>query len=389
MENPFHYGEVVTGTYFTDRKSELEELVADIHNGQNLVIISPRRYGKTSLVFQSLERLKQEGILVAYLDLFRTPTKDRFADHLAEAIYSGLVAPLERIWQRAIDVFQKLPIRPKITINQDGTPSFEFAAGVRERDIDRTIEGLLALPGQIARERRRRAALVIDEFQEVIGIDPHLPALMRAVFQLQGEVAHVFLGSRRHLMERVFTDENEPMYRLAKPMLLREIDVEDFALFIHERFAATGQMITDDAVQRILEVTAGHPHDTQELCYFTWAVAEAERKSATRELVEKALDRVIEAENARYTTLWEGLSRHRRLVLTALIAGGGKAVYSEEYRRQYRLGAASSVQRTLAYLVERELVEFSSDGTYSIPDVLLRAWIAHTVVRRGAVGSDS
>lgn len=387
MENPFHYGEVVTGTYFTDRKPELAELIADIHNGQNLVIISPRRYGKTSLVFQSLERLKQEGILIAYLDLFRTPTKDRFADHLADEIYSGLVAPVERLWQRAIDVFQKLPIRPKITINHDGTPSFEFTAGEREREIDRTIESLFALPGQIARERRRRVALVIDEFQEVISIDPHLPSLMRAVFQLQSEVAHVFLGSRRHLMERVFTNKNEPMYRLAKPMLLREISAEDFAPFIHERFMATGQRITSEGVQRILDVTEGHPHDTQELCYFAWAIAEAEEMTATPRVVERALDHVIEAENARYTTLWEGLSPHRRLLLAALVAGGGKAVYSEEYRRRQRLGAASSVQRTLAHLVERELVEFSSDGTYSVPDVFLRAWIARTVMRHSETGN--
>lgn len=386
MENPFHYGEVVTGTYFTNRKSELAELIADVRNGQNLVIISPRRYGKTSLVFQSLDQLKQEGILVAYLDLFRTPTKDRFADHLAEAIYSGLVAPLERLWQRAVDVFQKLPIRPKITINQDGTPSFEFTAGERERDIDRTIESLLALPGQIARERQRRVALVMDEFQEVIGIDSHLPSLMRAVFQLQSNVAHVFLGSRRHLMQRVFTDDNEPMYRLAKPMLLRGIGPEDFAPFIRERFATTSQRITDDAVRRILSITEGHPHDTQELCYFTWALAQAEGKEATPDLVEQALDHVVDAENARYTTLWEGLTPHRRLVLAALVAGGGKAIYSEQYRRQYRLGAASSVQRTLAYLVDRELAEYSSDGTYSVPDVFLRAWVARVATRQRAPG---
>lgn len=386
MENPFHYGEVVTGTYFTNRKAELAELAADIHNGQNLVIISPRRYGKTSLVFQALGSLKQEGILVAYLDLFRTPTKDRFADHLAEAIYSGLVAPLERLWQRAVDVFQKLPIRPRITINQDGIPSFEFTMAERERDIDRTIEGLLALPGQIARERQRRVALVMDEFQEVISIDPHLPSLMRAVFQLQGEVAHVFLGSRRHLMQRVFTSGNEPMYRLAKPMLLHEISAEDFGPFIRERFSSTGQRITDDAVQLILDITNGHPHDTQELCYSAWAIAQVEGATATPEMVQQALDHVIEAENARYTILWEGLSAHRRLLLAALAAGSGKAIYSEAYRRRHRLGAASSVQRTLAYLIERDLVELSPDGVYSIPDVFLRAWVTHTFMSNGAKG---
>ncbi|MBI4492205.1 MAG: ATP-binding protein [Chloroflexi bacterium] len=386
MENPFRYGEVATGVYFTDRSVELAELQADIRTGQNVVIISPRRFGKTSLVFQALELLKQEHVLVAYIDLFRTPTKDRFADHLADTIYSGLVAPFERVWQRAVDVFQKLPIRPKVTVNPDGTPSFEFAAGERSRDIERTIEGLLALPGQIASERKRRVALVLDEFQEVVAIDPHLPALMRAVFQFQGEVAHVFLGSKRHLMQRVFTDENEPMYKLAKPFPLREISAEDFAPFIRERFAATGQRIAEEAVRRVLATTDGHPHDTQELCYFTWSLAQAEGAEATPEVVDRALARVIEAEDARYTTVWEGLSPHQRLVLAALVVGA-EAVYSEAYRRRHRLGAASAVQRSLERLVERELVEFSPRTGYRVPDVFLRAWIARVTAPNGGTGS--
>ncbi|HEV2126707.1 MAG TPA: hypothetical protein VGW38_28445 [Chloroflexota bacterium] len=108
MENPFRYGEVARGTYFTNRRNELAELTADIRNGQNVVIISPRRYGKTSLVFQAIDDVRAGGALVAYLDLFRTPTLALFADHLATAIYDGLVAPFERVWQRALDFFQRL-----------------------------------------------------------------------------------------------------------------------------------------------------------------------------------------------------------------------------------------------------------------------------------------
>ena len=375
MGNPFRYGEVATGVHFTDRSAELAELEADIHNGQNIVIISPRRYGKTSLIFEALDHLRNQRVLVAYLDLFRTPTKDRFADHLADALYGGLVAPLERVRQRAIDIFQKLPIRPRVTINPDGTPSFEFTGGVRSRDIDRTIESLLALPGQIAHDRKRRVALVLDEFQEVMTLDPHLPALMRAVFQLQGEVAHVFLGSKRHLMQRVFTDENEPLYRLAKPLLLREIKAEDFAPFIRERFVTSGQRITDEAIQRILTITEGHPHDTQELCYFAWSIGQSVGDAVTPVLVDQALTRVVKAEDARYTTLWEQLAPTQRLVLTALVTGSGEGIYSEEYRRQHRLGAASTVQKALQRLMERELIEFDARGTYRVPDVFLGAWI--------------
>jgi AAA+ ATPase superfamily predicted ATPase len=374
MENPFRYGEVATGEYFTDRAAELSDLEASIRSGQNVVVISPRRFGKTSLVTRAVEHLRRERVLVAYLDLLRTPTKDRLADHLASAIHDGLVAPVERVWQRAIDVFHRLPIRPRVTVNPDGTPSFEFAAGERHRDIDRTIESLLELPGRIAAERKRRVALVLDEFQEVIAIDPHLPALLRAIFQFQGEVAHVFLGSKRHLMQRVFTDENEPLYRSAKPLLLRPIPRAEFAPFIRDRFAATQQRIADEAIARILEITGGQPHDTQQLCHFTWSIAQLEQVEAAAPLVERAVDNVIDAESARYTALWDELSAHQRLVLTA-VAAEGAAVFSEAYRVRHRLGAASSVRTSLERLVERDLVERSAQGTYRVLDPFLGLWL--------------
>lgn len=374
--NPFRYGDVATGEYFTDRVRELNEVQQDIRNGQNIVIISPRRYGKTSLIVEAIHHLRREHVLVAYLDLFRAPTKDRFADLLAAAIYSGLINPLERAWHNAVEIFQKLPIQPKVTIGSDGSPSFEFSAGPRSRDIDRTIEELLSLPGRIAVERQRRVALVLDEFQQMLEIDEHLPGMMRAVFQVQSEVSHVFLGSKRHLMQEVFTERHQPLYKMAKPVLLHPIGAADFAAFIHARCAETGQGITDAAVARILAITEGHPHDTQELCYFAWALAQGERLAVlTAPDIDRALAQLLDAESAHYVTLWEGLSTHQRLVLLAL-AGEPGAIYSEEYRRRHRLGAASSVQKSIVRLLARELIEERADGGYRISGVFLRAWVS-------------
>ncbi|MBI3976865.1 MAG: hypothetical protein HY331_01645 [Chloroflexi bacterium] len=124
------------------------------------------------------------------------------------------------------------------------------------------------------------------------------------------------------------------------------------------------------------EYAQGHPHDTQELCYFTWSLAEAEKAPATPALVDRALNRVVDAEDARHTTLWDSLPARQRLVLTALITSGGEAVYSEEYRRRHRLGAASSVQKSLELLMARDLVERMPEGTYRVADTFLRAWVS-------------
>ena len=235
--NPFRYGDVATGEYFTNRNQELGEVIADVSSGQNIVIISPRRYGKTSLMFEAIRRLREQKMLIAYLDLFRTPTKDRFADLLASAVFSGLINPVERVMKNAVGFFQGLPIQPTVTLDPSGMPRFEFSAGQRSRDIDRTIEELLALPGNIAAERHRAVAIVFDEFQEILSIDQHLPGVMRAVFQTQSDVAHVFLGSRRHLMQEVFSGQNQPLYKMAKPIVLRPIESTAFSSYIRTRFS--------------------------------------------------------------------------------------------------------------------------------------------------------
>src|SRR5437764_11851465 len=183
--NPFRFGDVATGEHFTNRTAEVRELVGDLRSGQNVLVISPRRYGKTSLITTVLERLRKQGVLVAYVDLLRMTTKERFADQLASALYHGLTPTVERAVHRAGELFQSLPLRPKITLNQDGTPSFEFTTAPGTTDIDQTIDHLLELPQHVASRRKRQAVLALDEFQEIVTLDSELPARMQASFQFQ------------------------------------------------------------------------------------------------------------------------------------------------------------------------------------------------------------
>jgi hypothetical protein len=382
---PFRFGEIVAGAYFADREAEAQLLARDIEHGQNVVLISPRRFGKTSLILRVIEQVRQAGVLVAYVDLLRAPSKERLAAHLAAAIYGGLESPFDRARQRAATLFQHLRIHPKPTLNPDGSVSFEFGVGMvdEERDADATLEQLLEMPATIARERNRRVALVLDEFQEIVDLDPHLPALMRGVFQTQGEVAHVFLGSRQHLLRRVFTDRGQPLYRLARPITLGPIAQDAFVAFLRERFAAGRSQIMADAARRLVDITEGHPNDTQELGHFAWALAVAEGRPATIETVESALGAVVDAEDARFTDLWESLSPHQRLVLLAIALDEGQGLYREETRRRHRLGPPARVQKSVRRLVERELVEPRANAGYRVPDVFLRAWLQRLPRQQG------
>src|SRR5579859_5345553 len=286
--NPFRFGDVATGEHFTDRQAETTELISDLRSGQSVLLISPRRYGKTSLITAVIDKVRKQHLLVAYVDLLRTTTKERFASQLAAALYAGLTPAVERAVHRAGELFQSLPLRPKITLNQDGSPSFEFTAAPGSTDIDQTIDRLLEVPQEVAKRRKRQAVIVLDEFQEIVALDAELPARMRAAFQFQPDVAHVYLGSRQHLLRNVFTDANSPLYNSAKVFPLGPIEREAFGRFIAERFASTGVPISAEAIMHLLSITNGHPHDTQKLGYFAWAAAESENTPATVDTVDGA-----------------------------------------------------------------------------------------------------
>jgi hypothetical protein len=371
--NPFRYGGVARGEYFTDREDELRSLLADVRGGQDVVVFSPRRLGKTSLVTKAVDELRGEGVLVAYLDLLGSPSKPELADDLGQAFYDGLLSPLERAFDRIRAFFENLVVSPRITVGQDGRPQLEFIGYEPEQDADKLVEGLLDLPARLAAEGHR-IAIVLDEFQEIVAIDARLPGQVRAAFQQQSEIAHVYLGSKRHLMEPLFMERGAALYRSAKPMPLGPIAPNKFTGFLRDRFAAGGIEIPDEALEAILVLTGGRPYETQELCSFAWTRVQSEGAQVDRELIDRALQDLVDAESARYVAVWDRLSASQRALLLALSREEGR-VYAEAYRTRHKLGSASSVQAAVARLQQYELVDSVEGGGYAIADVFMGDWL--------------
>jgi uncharacterized protein len=370
--NPFRYGALALDEAFTNREDEIRELTRDILNGQDVVVLAPRRYGKTSLVWRVIQEVVKKKVLVAQVNLMTTPTKERLAEKLADTIYEHVASALFRARER-LRIFADLRIRPIVTVDPDtGAPSFSFDAGYPRQDVDATIERLLELPGQLAGERKRKVALVFDEFQEVVDIDADLPKLMRSVFQEQPEVAHVYLGSKRHMMERIFNDENEPFWRSARQMELGVIDPPRFEGYLAESFERTGKKIAPDTIATVLETTGGHPYATQELCYFLWEETPKGRRAGPAEY-ERALADVLRAEHAHFELIRDQASSVQRLTLQALAQERGRPL-SGDYRRRHKLPGASTVQRALQALTRNELVS-RSDGEYRIAEPFLADWL--------------
>jgi len=370
--NPFRYGALALDESFTNRTPELAELRADIVNGQDVVIFAPRRFGKSSLIWRVAQEVGREGVLVAQVDLMTTPTKEKLAEKLAKAIHDDIASPLLRAKER-LRVFAGLRIAPIVTVDpEDGSFGFTFAAGRSRDDIDATLEHLLQLPGRLGGERDRRVALVFDEFQEVVDIDPHLPKIMRGVFQEQPEVAHVYLGSKRDMMHRIFNDANEPFWRSAKAMELGPIAARDFRGFIEKRFAETGRVVDPGVVDLVLETTRGHPYATQELCYFLWEAAAG--GTADELALDEALVKVLRSEHAHFSLIWDRAATIQRQLLQALAVEPGRP-YSSDYRTRHGLPAVSSIQRAIEALTGDELITKDESGEYLIVEPFLTAWI--------------
>ena len=372
QRNPFRYGALALDDAFTNRRAEIRELETDIRNGQDVVLLAPRRYGKSSLMWRVAQRLVRKRVLVAQVDLMTTPTKERLAEKLAKTIYEDIASPIFRAKER-LRVFQELRIQPTVTVNPaDGSLAFGFEASRGPEDLNETLERLLELPGRLGTERERQAVLILDEFQEIVDIDRDLPKLMRAVFQAQPEVAHVYLGSKRHMMRRIFSDENEPFWRSAKQLELGVIAPKDFRSFIEHRFDSTGRAVASEAADRVLEITGGHPYATQELCYFLWQRV-GEGGTADLRATEEALEDVLRSEHAHFTLVWGRASSAQRTLLQALASEPGHPL-SAAYRRRFALAGPSTVQKALEALEREELIA-RNGGFAEIREPFLAEWL--------------
>jgi hypothetical protein len=385
--NPFTFGDLALDEHFTDREDELVELTSDMLNGQNVLVYAPRRYGKSSLVLRAAQQAMGRKALVGYVDLMRTPTKERLAAALAKTIYADIASPVGQVLERAAELFRDLRIRPTMEVDpSDGSLRFSFQAGRRKTDIDETIERLLEKLGDLGAERKRRVVMVFDEFQEILALDKRFPNLLRAVFQAQPEVSHVYLGSKRHVLERIFNDRNEPFWRSAKQLEIGMIEPAEFAPFLRRRFEASGRSISEDALDALLGATGGHPYGTQELAYFTWELTPAGSEAAAAE-VEEALARVLRSEHNHFSQLWDDAPHPQRLLMVALAEEPARGVYSSDYRSRHELSANPTLQIALAGLIKKEIIGRNRDGDYCVVEPFLAEWLQREQSYQPSAGS--
>ncbi|MDL1973936.1 MAG: ATP-binding protein [Deltaproteobacteria bacterium] len=373
MRNPFVYGETVSGDNFCDRAREIKELVADIKNGQNVIIFSPRRYGKTSLIKQALRKVKAQGILTFYIDLYPAISKRKFIEIYAGAISAGIPGGVRQVVKRIKEYLPR--IIPKVVMDDQAFHlEFEFD---RTGSISPNIDDLLCAVNKEADRQNKSGVVVLDEFQEIANFDDdEIERKMRSVFQNHRNVSYIFMGSKTHLMRDIFNNPNRPFYKSGKHFPLGKIDQKELSLFAKKKFLNQDIVIGYNELNSILNNTECHPYYFQMLCNVLWELC-MDSRMITEADIGKALDILISRESSTYIAMWEELTVKQKNLMVALAKEECPEVFSKKFLETYGLGPSSSIQKALKKLLKKELIQ-QENGSYIIYDLFFKKWIRRT-----------
>ena len=377
MENPFVYGEVVPAASFVDRIDELDRLVRDLSSGQKVFLISPRRYGKSSLIRHALRSVSRGGALTAEI------TVSSYSSYLAFLEgYTRSLLGMQTGWEKARRWLKDSlgAAKPELRLEADSTGamgmSVKFPTVHTDRELSRLAADIFALPGRLSEARGRRIVVALDEFQAINGYNGgSVEHALRAAVQHQRSVGYVFAGSEPSLMERMLGPKR-PFYKAGPVMRLEKIPPELFASFIESRFAKTGIKPEPGLGASIVDLAGNMPYDVQRLAHESWddARAGSKRKIGVEDLHD-TLHRLLAEQDTMFEAVWQRLTLPQRATLRAVVLGEGRELLSADTRTRHRLGGASSVQTALQALVREDLVAREGDR-YAVVDSLMREWIA-------------
>lgn len=370
MENkPFIFGVATSGDNFTDRKSETARLLANFKHGINTVLISPRRWGKTSLVQKVCNLAKSDDLKVVYLDIFSCRSDREFYDAFASAVLKQTSSKWDE-WVENAKLFLSR-ISPKFSFGTDPMTDFSVSLELNPRSDD--ITEILQLPEKIAQKKGCRIVICIDEFQQIAEFNDskNFQKRLRTVWQLQKSVSYCLFGSKKHLMNELFEKKSLPFYKFGDAIYLQKIPMVDWVEYICGRFEATGKSISPELAQKVCETVENHSSYVQQLAWLIWVNTD---KVATEKEFEEAYKDILDQNTPLFEKQTENLSAYQINFLKAVINGVHKEFSTQEVIQRYRLGSSANVATVKRALIKKELIE-TEQREVTISDPLLKVWL--------------
>lgn len=370
MENkPFVFGVAASGDNFTDREHETARLLTNFRSGVNTVLISPRRWGKTSLVRKVCRLAQTDELKIVYLDIFSCRSDADFYDAFASAVLKQTSTKVEE-WMENIRQFLSR-ISPKISLGADPAADFSLSLELTPKRED--IDEILQLPEKIAEKKGCRIVVCIDEFQQIgeFKDSKTFQKRLRSVWQLQKHVAYCLFGSKKHLMNELFERKSLPFYKFGDTVYLQKIATADWVGYIRSRFEATGKSIPAELAEEICRRVDNHSSYVQQLAWLVWTRT---GKEATRQELEAAFQDIIDQNTPLFEKQTESLTSFQMNFLRAIIDGVHSEFTTQEVMRKYQLGSSANVSIIKRALIKKELIEIDKRKAV-IPDPIMKVWL--------------
>lgn len=368
MKNPFLLEPYTSKELFCDREQELKDIVSFLTNGSNVTLISPRRYGKTGLIFRTFEELREKKYTCIYADIFSAQNLEDFLKILSEAIVSAVS---ESIIKKFFNALKNA--RPMLSYDSvSGSPqvSLSFQMDSQKPPTLKSILDFLEKQG-------KHVILAIDEFQQIRDFkETNIEALLRTYIQQLHHVKFIFCGSKKHLMTDMFTNAKKPFYESSRTVYIDRIDLEKYKAFIMSLFTKNGKNIDDDAVDFILEWTKRHTYYTQFVCNQVFAESS---KKITLEDVKNTASSILRLEITNFIERRNLLTEKQWKYLVAVAKEGEvKKPTATDFLMKYQIGNAATAKKILTALVDKELLLEQSDlsgKSYSVYNVFMSRWM--------------
>ena len=369
IENPFIFGKAAEGTYFTDRIEDAKRLHANLTHGINTIIISPRRWGKTSLVKKVIADISRPDIKPVFIDIFQCKSEYEFYHAFASAVIKQTSSRLDEWVETAKNFLSN--ISPKFSFGSD--PMNDFSLSFEWNPKDDTETDILQLPEKIAQKKDVHLVICLVEFQQIADFDDtqKFQKKLRSVWQHQQNVTYCMFGSKKHLMENIFNDKANPFYKFGDMMFLKKIPTEEWVPFICAKFQETGKKISPELASKICEATENLSSYVQHLAWVVWYKTD---KVVTNKDVTAAIDDLLEQNKVFFQREVEQLSELQLNFLRALANGVTTGFSRKDVIKKYRLESSANVQSVKKALLKKDLINVDGQEI-SFNDSLFKQWL--------------
>ena len=371
MSSPFKYGKIVTGDNFINRTEDIKRIQNNIAAGINTILISPRRWGKSSLIKQLSYLNRDKRTRYAFIDFFNIRTEQDFLEKYSKEIIKCSISKKEELLQAGRNFFQK--ITPSFSFGAD--PVNDFSVNFSWNEAQKTKDEIINLPEVIAKKKGIKVVVCIDEFQNISKLDDHVSfeQELRSYWQYHENTTYCLYGSRKHMMLELFKKESRAFYRFGDLILLEKIPEKHWIDFITASFSKTGKKISEELVREMICMTNNHPDYLQQLCHNVWNGTGTE---TTDLIIDEAMNLVVSTNALHYQDICDALSNTQLNLLYAILDGKTKLTASDTMLK-YKLGTPRNVSKNKMVLEKKDIVEIHGKSII-FNDPVFEYWLKQT-----------